>query len=293
MINILVTGANGQLGRCFAELALEYPQYNWHLASRTELDITDAQACLTALQQSQAHYCLNTAAYTAVDKAESEPEQANAINALGPARLAAACAQTGTHLIHFSTDYVYSDQYNRPLREDDLTEPKGVYAATKLAGEHQVMQQLPTATIIRTSWVYARHGHNFLNTMLRLGRERDQLNVVFDQIGSPTLADDLARACLYLMEAASSGQIDTHQLQGVFHYSHEGVCSWYDFAQAIFELSGIQCLVNPIESHQYPTPARRPHYSVLNKEKIKTTFNLPIPHWREGLKKALSQNSAS
>jgi dTDP-4-dehydrorhamnose reductase len=276
---ILVTGAGGQLGQSFASLAAREPEWSWRLADRRQLDITRAADCYEMLAASGARYCFNTAAYTAVDKAESEPDLARAVNADGPAALAEACVRLGVHLIHFSTDYVYAGHYNRPLREDDELAPAGVYAATKLAGEQAVLERMPQATILRTSWVYAQHGHNFFNTMLRLGKERDQLRIVFDQVGSPTLADDLAAAALHLIRHNS----DTSQLAGVFNYSHEGVCSWYDFAMAIFELAGIRCALAPIESKDYPTPARRPHYSVLNKEKIKSAFGLEIPHWREAL----------
>lgn len=283
MKRILVTGGDGQLGQCFRQLALARPDLSWKIVGRTELDITRPEACRELLADWQPDVCFNAAAYTAVDKAESDKAGARLVNVDGAAQLAAACAATGCRLLHYSTDYVYAGHYNRPLRETDETDPQGVYGATKLAGELAVLQQLPSALIVRTSWVYSAYGHNFLRSMLRLGRERAQLRVVFDQVGSPTAADDLAAASLQmaLAPAAAGG--------GIYNYSHEGVCSWYDFAAAIFELAGMQTELLPIESADFPTPARRPNYSVLNKTKIKETFGLHIPHWRAGVRRVLRQ----
>lgn len=283
MMRVLVTGGDGQLGQCFRQLALARPDISWKIVGRAELDITRPEACQQLLAAWQPHVCFNAAAYTAVDKAESDEAMARQINVNGAAQLAAACAANGCRLLHYSTDYVYAGHYNRPLRETDETDPQGVYGATKLAGEQAVLQQLPTALIVRTSWVYSSFGHNFLRSMLRLGRERAQLRVVFDQVGSPTAADDLAAASLQMALAAAPGQ------GGIYNYSHEGVCSWYDFAAAIFELAGIDTELLPIESADFPTPARRPNFSVLNKTKIKQDFGLHIPHWRTGLRRVLSQ----
>lgn len=283
MKRILVTGGDGQLGQCFRQLALARPDLSWKIVGRTELDIARPEACRELLADWQPDVCFNAAAYTAVDRAESDEAGARLVNVAGAAQLAAACAATGCRLLHYSTDYVYAGHYNRPLRETDETDPQGVYGATKLAGELAVLQQLPSALIVRTSWVYSAYGHNFLRSMLRLGRERAQLRVVFDQVGSPTAADDLAAASLQmaLAPAAAGG--------GIYNYSHEGVSSWYDFAAAIFELAGIRTELLPIESADFPTPARRPNYSVLNKTKIKEAFGLHIPHWRAGVRRVLRQ----
>jgi dTDP-4-dehydrorhamnose reductase len=283
MKRILVTGGDGQLGQCFRQLALARPDLRWKIVGRTELDIARPEACRALLADWQPDVCFNAAAYTAVDKAESDEAGAWQVNVDGAAQLAAACAATGCRLLHYSTDYVYAGHYNRPLRETDETDPQGVYGVTKLAGEQAVLQQLPSALIVRTSWVYSAYGHNFLRSMLRLGRERAQLRVVFDQVGSPTAADDLAVASLQMALApvAAGG--------GIYNYSHEGVCSWYDFAAAIFEMAGIRTELLPIESADFPTPARRPNFSVLNKTKIKETFGLQIPHWRTGVRRVLNQ----
>lgn len=281
MKRILVTGGDGQLGQCFRQLALARPDISWKIVGRAELDIAQPEACRQLLAAWQPDFCFNAAAYTAVDKAESDEAKARQVNVDGAAYLAAACAATGCRLLHYSTDYVYAGHYNRPLRETDETDPQGVYGATKLAGEQAVLQQLPTALIVRTSWVYSPYGHNFLRSMLRLGRERAQLRVVYDQVGSPTAADDLAAASLQMALAGARA--------GVYNYSHEGVCSWYDFAAAIFELAGIDTELLPIESADFPTPARRPSFSVLNKAKIKQDFGLHIPHWREGVRRVLNE----
>ena len=255
-----------------------------------ELDISDEAAVKRFFQQYPIRWCINCAAYTAVDKAESEPERAHSINVVGVRNLALACAEHGSHLIHFSTDYVYHGGQNEPLREEDPVSPKGVYARTKLAGEKAAMDAHPFGLmIIRTSWVYSPFGNNFVKTMLRLGAERDFLSVVFDQIGTPTYAPDLAAAVLQIIEKTQLTEIPAEHLTGIWHYSNEGVASWFDFAHAIFEMSGLSCRVLPIESSQYPTPAQRPPFSVLNKSKIKTQLGISIPHWRESLVKCLTE----
>ncbi|PTM09367.1 MAG: dTDP-4-dehydrorhamnose reductase [Bacteroidetes bacterium] len=289
MPKLLITGAGGQLGQALRVLAQAYPTWDFYFPTRAELNITDEVAVAACFQRFLPDYCLNTAAYTAVDRAEEEPERAFASNTEAAKYLAEQCATHGTHLFHYSTDYVYQGDINRPLREDDPTAPAGVYAASKLAGEEAVRGALPAATILRTSWVYSKFSHNFVNTMLRLGRERSELRVVFDQVGTPTSAHDLAAATLYLISQVEQGQLQRHELGGIYHYSNEGVCSWYDFALAIFEIAGIDCSVLPIESYEYPTAARRPHYSVLNKRKIKAAFGLKIPHWRASLAQLLGQ----
>lgn len=273
---ILVTGAGGQLGQTFQQLAAHYPQHQWHFPDRSALDITNEAACADYFTRYHPDVCFNTAAYTAVDKAETDYATALAVNATAAKNLALLCAQTGCRLVHFSSDYVYAPHLNRPIREDDPTAENGAYAATKLLGDQWVLDALPTAAILRTSWVYSLYGNNFLKTMLRLGREREQISVVFDQIGTPTYTLDLALAALALSEMPTMPG-------GIYHFSNEGVCSWYDFARAIFKAANLPCQVVPIESKDYPTPASRPTYSVLNKAKIKATLGISIQHWEDAL----------
>lgn len=284
---ILITGAGGQLGQCFQQFASHYPDFRFLFAGSGELDVSSRRAVMRFFEQNQISFCVNCAAYTAVDKAESEPAKARAVNVSGARNLAEACAARGIPLIHFSTDYVYHSRQNRPFREDDPVSPKGVYARTKLAGERAALRAHPHTMVLRTSWVYAPFGHNFVKTMLRLGAERPSLNVVFDQIGTPTYAPDLAEAVLKIIQKIEKEEITPEQLAGIWHYSNEGVTSWYDFAKAIFELKNMPCAVHPIESSAYPTPAQRPPFSVLNKAKIKSAFGLEIPHWRESLTQCL------
>jgi len=281
---ILVTGAKGQLARSILQHAAAWPQFRFVFADRTHLDIVDKAMTNAFFEQiGPVHYCLNCAAYTAVDKAESEPEQAFAINARGAENVAEACYRQGAALLHFSTDYVYGGTANVPMKEDDTVLPQGVYAQSKLEGEHLAVRANPFTAIIRTSWVYSEYGHNFLKTMLRLGRERNELKVVFDQIGTPTYAGDLAKAALQIIQSVESGEHSKALLSGVYHFSNEGVASWYDFAVAIFDLAGLEVKVHPIETKEFPTPAVRPAFSVLNKKKIKAAFGLEIAHWRTAL----------
>lgn len=289
MPTLLITGAGGQLGQEFADLANSFSEWHFLLPTRSQLDITDTAQIEDFFAHYRPDYCLNTAAYTAVDRAEEDRDTAFAINATAVQQLATICKKHGTHLFHYSTDYVYQSGIDRPLKENDPTLPQSVYAASKLAGDQMVSMILPEATIIRTSWVYSSYGHNFVKTMLRLGSERSELRVVFDQVGTPTYAQDLALYTLQLIEKIEAGILDRHQLAGVFHFSNEGVCSWYDFAQAIFDLSEITCDVYPIESWEYPTPAQRPYYSVLNKAKIKKASGINIPYWREALQRCLKK----
>ena len=284
MQKILVTGSNGQLGRSLQAVAGDYPEMTFVFADRKLLDITVESSIFDLFEQYSFDYCINTAAYTAVDRAEEEVDAALLANTEAIAYLAKACKKYNTKLIHFSTDYVYAD-YNRPLLETDELRPEGIYARTKLKGERVLFSILPGACVIRTSWVYADFGHNFVKTMLRLGREREQLSVVFDQVGSPTYAPDLAKAILSII----SDNEWAGQLSGIYNYSNEGVISWYDFAKAIFEMSHIKCEVLPITSDQYPTAAKRPAYSVLNKQKFKETFGLEIPYWKDSLARMLKQ----
>lgn len=309
---ILVTGANGQVGQCFQELASQYTDFQFYFAGSNDLDITskhDVEAFFRknaaarsdvggavrsgtdgSRQDDRIRWVINCAAYTAVDKAESEPARARKVNAIGAKNLAQACAARDIPLIHLSTDYVYHSRQNTPFRETDPVSPKGVYARTKLAGDRAVLLAHPTGgMVIRTSWVYSAYGQNFLKTMLRLGAERPSLRVVADQIGSPTYAPDLAVAILHIIQKTEQEEVSKDSLSGIWHYSNEGVASWYDFAQAIFDLQGLPCQTLPIETQDYPTPAQRPPFSLLNKSKIKAHFQLQIPHWRDSLRKALQK----
>lgn len=287
---ILVTGANGQLGQCFQQAAAQWPGQDFVFTGSAELDVTNRRAVGRFLgAQKGLRWVVNCAAYTAVDKAESEPSKAKKINVLGTKNLAVVCAELDVPLLHFSTDYVYHSRQNTPFRETDPVSPKGVYARTKLAGERAALRAQPLTMVIRTSWVYSAFGQNFVKTMLRLGRERAALNVVADQIGSPTYAPDLANAVLKIIQKVESGEVDRSALAGIWHYANEGVASWYDFATAIFEIQQINCQVRPIATQEYPTPAQRPPFSVLDKSKIKTAFGLEIPHWRESLRRCLKE----
>ncbi len=286
MSNILITGANGQLGTCFR--ALTHSSHHFIFATSADLDITNRAAVNRFFEQHQIDWCINCAAYTAVDKAETEPEAARKINVTGTVNLAKACAKKNIPLIHFSTDYVYHSRQNTPYKETDPVSPKGVYARTKLAGERAALKVYPQGVmVIRTSWVYAPHGNNFVKTMLRLGAERPVLNVVFDQTGTPTYAPDLAEAVMTIIHKCEQQPDLTPAIAGIWHYSNEGTTSWYDFAVAIMDIRQLPCKVQPIESSQYPTPAKRPAFSVLNKHKIKDVFGLEIPHWQESLKQYL------
>lgn len=285
-MTILVTGANGQVGQCFRQLAARYPQWRFIFHDYPELDITDGRMVFPffrVLRDDKIKWCVNCAAYTAVDKAESEPEKARKINVTGAKNLAEACAAQGIPLVHLSTDYVYHNRQNTPFRENDPVSPKSVYARTKLAGDRAVLKANALAMIVRTSWVYSEFGNNFVKTMLRFGAERPQLNVVFDQIGTPTYAPDLAGAILQVIQKIENKEITSENASGIWHYSNEGVTSWYDFAKAIFDIKKMPCGVNPIETKDYPTPAQRPPFSLLNKTKIKTAFGITIPYWRDSL----------
>lgn len=270
----MITGAGGQLARCLIEAATAKGEYRVFTYTRSQLDISKPEALRDAMAEAQPDICFNCAAYTAVDQAESEPEKAKQVNTIAVERLAAACEQRHATFVHFSTDYVYADKYNRPLVENDATQGMGVYARTKLKGEQAVLKQQPDCYIIRTSWVYSEYGHNFVRTMLRLGKERKELRVVADQLGSPTYARDLAEAALALCAAKAPN--------GIYNFSNSGACSWYDFCLAIHELAGIDCRVHPINSDAYPTPAKRPHYSLLDKTKISNIIGSPR-HWRIAL----------
>ncbi len=279
---VLVTGKNGQLGQSIEALIQNYPQSDFTFVDRTALDLANSESIECYFNNKTFDVIINCAAYTAVDSAESEPDLANQINHLAVKQLAEIAKQQGAVLIHISTDYVFDGTNHKPYIETDPANPQNVYGHTKLEGEQAMQTINPKGAIIRTSWVYSEFGNNFVKTMLRLGQERDSLNVIFDQIGSPTYATDLAKACLAVIARSNSDV-------AIYHYSNEGVCSWYDFAKAIFEQSDVECAVNPIETKDYPTPAKRPHYSLMNKAKIKQIFGIEIPYWKDSLKVCLQK----
>ncbi len=288
MVKILITGTNGQVGQELQVLASKYNDFQFLFTDRSVLDIIDKSSVQRFFEANKIHYCINCAAYTAVDKAESEPDAAYQINVKGVMNLAEACKNVGATLIHLSSDYVYHNLNCTPLQESDPTFPQSIYAQTKLDGEQAALAIWEQTMVIRTSWVYSSFGHNFVKTMLRLGKERPELRVVYDQTGTPTYARDLAKVILDIIQKAESGIINRVLLHGVYNYSNEGVTSWYDFAKAIFEIANIDCKVLPIETKDYPTPAKRPPFSVLNKNKIKASFVLELPHWRASLKDCLA-----
>ncbi|MBO6189365.1 MAG: dTDP-4-dehydrorhamnose reductase [Alloprevotella sp.] len=281
-MNILVTGSNGQLGSELRQLAPLYPCHHFLFTDIAELDITNRAAVRKTIAELQAKVLINCAAYTAVDKAESQEELATLLNAKAPQLLAEEMAAVGGRMIHVSTDYVFDGTTHVPYKEDAATAPVTVYGRTKLAGEEAVMQACPASTIVRTAWLYSTFGNNFVKTMLRLGAEREELGVIFDQIGTPTYARDLAQALLRIAES------EPHP--GIYHFSNEGVCSWYDFTREIHRLAGItSCRVRPLHTEEYPTPAQRPHYSVLDKTKIKQTFGVSIPWWADSLRECIEK----
>jgi len=281
MFNILVTGFNGQLGSEIKELSSNYP-YNFYFTSKDDLDITNEKAIEAFILKNNITAIINCAAYTAVDKAESEIELADKINHQAIKHLAIIAKEKNIKLIHISTDYVFDGTNYKPYIEIDSTNPQSVYGQTKLDGEKALQMINPTnSIIIRTSWVYSSYGNNFVKTMLRLGRERESLGVIYDQVGTPTYAKDLAKAILDILPKINNTQTE------IYNYSNEGVCSWYDFAKEIMNLAGLTCKINPIETSQYPTPAKRPHYSLLNKSKIKNDYIIDIPYWKDSLEHCL------
>lgn len=285
-MKIIVTGSKGQLGLSIQELSSGYPGLSFVFTDVEELDISDQDQVNTFLASEKPAVVVNCAAYTAVDKAEKEEALAEKINHHAVANLARACKKTGAKLIHISTDYLFDGNKSTPYHEKDIVRPQSVYGITKLEGETAILRSEIPSIIIRTSWLYSAYGNNFVKTMLRLGREREQLGVVSDQVGTPTYAGDLAKVLLDILQMASTDS--KNFVSGIYHYSNEGVASWYDFTKAIFENSPeITCMVNPIDTNAYPTPATRPAYSVLNKSKIKATFGVSIPYWRDSLKLCL------
>lgn len=284
MLNILVTGADGQLGRELRRLGAVSPN-RYVFTDVTELDITDPAAVEEAVRRERAKVIVNCAAYTNVERAEEEPEAADRINHLAVANLAAAARRNDALLVHISTDYVFDGQGAAPLREEMPAAPLGVYGRTKRAGEEAVLRSGCRYLIFRTAWLYSAHGNNFLKTMLRLTAEREELKVVFDQTGTPTYAGDLALTIFSIVE---SGRYANNE--GIYHFSDEGVCSWYDFAVEIAREAGRNaCRIEPCRTDEYPSKVRRPAYSVLDKTKIKRTFGVDIPHWRESMTYCIRQ----
>ncbi|WP_066222849.1 dTDP-4-dehydrorhamnose reductase [Formosa haliotis] len=279
-MNILVTGGNGQLATCIKDASIGFDQFQFTYTDSEDLDISNASAVNAFFENNQIDWCINCAAYTAVDKAESENDIARLINAEGAKNLAIACQNNGVKLIQISTDFVFEGNTSTAYSEGDKADSKSVYGKTKLEGENEIAKYLIAHFILRTSWLYSEHANNFMKTMLRLAESRTELSVVADQIGTPTYATDLASVILKIIKEDSSQY-------GLYHYSNEGVASWYDFAHAIFEISDTTIKVFPIKTEAYPTPAARPQFSVLDKSKIKNTFNIEIPHWRDSLKIAI------
>ncbi len=281
MKKILITGSNGQLGSEMKVISALYPEYQFLYTDVAELDLTNAQALESFFAENKPDAVVNCAAYTAVDKAEDDVELCYKINRDAIENLGRASKENGAVLIHVSTDYVFDGTSYIPYTEDMPVCPASVYGKSKLAGEDALLAVNPESVIVRTSWLYSSFGNNFVKTMLKLGKERDSLNVIFDQVGTPTYAADLAEA---IMKIVVSEKI----IPGIYHFSNEGVCSWYDFTKTIHALAGIQCNVQPIETKDYPTRTPRPHYSVLNKGKIKAVYGIQIPYWRDSLEKCIA-----
>lgn len=285
MKNILITGANGQLGNEMRVLSAENKEYNYFFTDVAELDICDEQAVMSFVKDHHIHVIVNCAAYTAVDKAEDNLDLCTKLNSDAVGYLAKAAEANEAELIQVSTDYVFDGTNHLPYKETDATCPNSVYGVTKLKGEANAMQHCKKAMIIRTAWLYSTFGNNFVKTMIRLGKEREALGVVFDQIGTPTYARDLARA---IFAAINKGVVP-----GIYHFSNEGVCSWYDFTKSIHRIAGITaCKVSPLHTDEYPAKAPRPNYSVLDKTKIKNTYGIEIPHWEESLKACIDELNA-
>ena len=292
---VLVTGANGQLGQAIQSIVGKYPSIDFVFCTSSELNITDKSNCETVFEKYKPNFCINAAAYTAVDKAESEPEKAFAINVTGAQNVAEVCKNHDTVLLHISTDFVFDAKfvdgiayYDRELRlplksekgltETDVPFPAGIYGLTKLQGEQAIESTWEKHFIIRTSWVYSQFANNFMKTMLRLASERDSLSVVSDQIGTPTNAVDLAECLLTIITFCQTEPVEVF---GIYNFSNEGQCSWYDFAKEIFKVNNISINLQPIPTSAYPTPAKRPSYSVLDKSKIKEVFGIEIKSWKE------------
>ena len=281
--NILVTGSMGQLGSEIKELSSNY-NYNFFFTTRDDIDITSKDSIKEFCQTNSINVIINCAAYTAVDKAQSDIENADLVNRKAVKKLSIVAKELDIKLIHISTDYVFDGKNFKPYVEEFQTNPQSVYGKTKLDGENEIRDINPlNSIIIRTSWVYSYYGNNFVKTMLRLGKEKEELGVIFDQVGTPTYAKDLAITILDIIPQIENSKVE------IYNYSNEGVLSWYDFAKEIMKMAKLNCKINPIETYQYPTPAKRPHFSLLNKSKIKSKFNLEIPYWKDGLDDCLKR----
>ncbi len=282
-MKVLVTGSNGQLGMSIKKLAPAFKDFNFEYTDVEELDITNYDDINKFIAETKPDAIINCAAYTAVDKAEEEPDKALLLNVTASGLLAKATSENNILLIHISTDFIFNDVSKNPIKEDEKPEPQSVYAKTKADGEQEIIKNSKRAVIFRTSWLYSEFGHNFVKTILRLTKERPEINVVDDQIGTPTYATDLAETILKLLPEL----IKLPQGTEILHYSNEETASWYDFAKEIVEQSGLDCKVKPISTEQYPLPAKRPAYSVLDKSKIKTKYGIEIPDWKESLGRSL------
>ena len=275
--NVLVTGSSGQVGNEIKAISSDY-SYNFFFTDRNNIDITSKDSIKEFCKTNNINVIINCAAYTAVDKAQSDEINADLINRKAVKKLALVSQELNIKLIHISTDYVFDGKNFKPYCEEFQTNPQSIYGKTKLDGENEMRDINPkNSIIIRTSWIYSYYGNNFVKTMLRLGKEKEELGVIFDQIGTPTYAKDLAKIILDIVP-----QIDNQKVE-IYNYSNEGVLSWYDFAKEIMKMAKLNCKINPIETYQYPTPAKRPQFSLLNKNKIKSTFNIEIPYWKDGL----------
>lgn len=282
MAKVLITGSNGQLGSEIKQIAGKFPELEFAFTDVAELDITNPDKVSAFFEVFRPEFLVNCAAYTAVDKAETDLETATLLNATAVGILASEAAKVKSKVIHVSTDYVFDGKGPRPYKEDNMVDPQSAYGRTKLDGEIQCLRNNNASMVIRTSWLYSAFGNNFVKTMLRLGNERAEIGVIADQIGSPTNAADLALAILTIISSDVSRTKSF--IPGIYHYSNEGVASWYDFTKAIFEIAEINCFVKPIASEDFPSPVQRPAYSVMDKSKIKLTFGLQIPYWRDSLK---------
>lgn len=281
--NIFITGSNGQLGSELKKLSTNY-QYNFFFTCKDDLDISNTTDIKNFIEKNNIDTIINCAAYTAVDKAQSEEELADEINHIAVKNLAQISKENNIKIVHVSTDYVFDGKNYKPYQEDDTTNPQSIYGKTKLNGEKAMIDINPqNSIIIRTSWVYSSYGNNFVKTMLRLGREKEELGVIYDQVGTPTYAKDLAKVILGILPNINNNKVE------IYNYSNEGVLSWYDFAKEIMKMAKLDCKINPIETYQYPTPAPRPHYSLLNKSKIKKDFDIIIPFWKDSLDKCLRE----
>lgn len=282
-MKVLITGSKGQLGMSIKKLSPEFPDYQFIYTDVEELDIANAYDIHKFISETKPKVIINCAAYTAVDKAEEEPEKAHLLNVTAPGLLAKAASENNILLIHISTDFIFGGDRKTPYSEEDKAFPESVYAKTKADGEQEVIKNSKRAIIFRTSWLYSEFGHNFVKTILRIAKERPEINVVSDQTGTPTYATDLAETILRLLPELTKLPQGTE----ILHFSNEGTASWYGFAKEIVQQSGLKCKVNPISTEQYPLPAKRPAYSVLDKSKIKSRYGIEIPEWKESLRRCL------